>query len=103
MNKEEFTVETGLEIHDCLTCGISYAMPTEFIEGRREDHKSFYCPNGHKMYYPQMTKEEKLKRKLKSCELSHRILEVENRYHDYRARYYKGKVTKIQKAKEVQL
>ena len=103
MNIREFKVETGLEIHDCIHCGISFAVPTEFIESRREDHKTFYCPNGHRMYYPQLNKEELLVRKLESCKISNKHYQEESRYFDYKARHYKGKVTKIQKVKEAEL
>ena len=97
MNEKEFKVETGLKIHDCLTFGISYAMPSEFIERRRKDHKTFYCPSGHEAYYPHLNKEETLSRRLETCRLDNKHLKEEVRYHDYSARYYKGKVTKIEK------
>jgi hypothetical protein len=36
-----------LEPHVCGECGIRWAMPPRFVEGRRNDGKTFYCPNGH--------------------------------------------------------
>jgi hypothetical protein len=31
----------------CSECGIYFCVPTGWAEDRREDHKGFYCPNGH--------------------------------------------------------
>ena len=103
MTKTQFKVETGLELKNCITCGITYAMPTKFIKEKREDHATFYCPNGHKMYFPYLTKEEILTRKLESCKLSDENHRRESRYYDYKARYWRGRAEKIQKAKEIQL
>ena len=103
MDIKEFKVETGLEVHNCPSCGINYAVPTEFIERRRKDHENFYCPSGHPVYCPRITKEEILAQKLESCKISNKHYQEESRYYDYKARHWKGKVTKIQKAKEVRI
>lgn len=43
-------------------CGIAYGLPEGFIEARRKDHKTWYCPNGCKAHYPAgKTDEQKLK------------------------------------------
>lgn len=96
----EFKVETGLEVHECVTCGINYAIPAKFVKSREEDHGTFYCPNGHKMYFPQITKEEILNRKLECCKISKEQYKKESRHYDYKARHWKGEITKLQKASE---
>jgi hypothetical protein len=36
----------------CNGCGIAYGLPQGFIEARREDHKSWTCPNGCVRHFP---------------------------------------------------
>lgn len=33
-------------------CGIQFAVPAWWEGKRREDHSSWYCPNGHSQYFP---------------------------------------------------
>lgn len=40
-----------LEATYCADCGVAFAAPDWFMDGRREDGKSFYCPNGHSLSY----------------------------------------------------
>ncbi len=35
----------------CCTCGIEFGIPEPWNNKRREDHKEFYCPNGHVLTY----------------------------------------------------
>lgn len=35
--------------HD--TCLMSFAMPSDFKQARKRDHKMWYCPRGHGQYY----------------------------------------------------
>lgn len=51
-------VET-YHVHCCAQCGVSYALTAAFEARRRNDHKTFYCPNGHDQYYPQKNEAEK--------------------------------------------
>jgi len=39
----------------CITCGVKFGMDTTYREKLRECHNTFYCPNGHSMYYPDPT------------------------------------------------
>lgn len=39
------------EDQDCITCFVKFGVPHGFTARRREDKKSFYCPNGHSMSY----------------------------------------------------
>lgn len=57
-----FTLEAGrvdLFISDCANCGVIFGIPATLEERRREDHRSFYCPNGHTMYFSGPTPTEK--------------------------------------------
>lgn len=63
---KEMSITIELFVKECVYegCGISYAVPKEWDKYRREDHKSFYCPNGHRHYYPGKTRVEKLMEQL---------------------------------------
>lgn len=98
-----FVANIEMEVHVC-PCGISWAAPKSFFDKRREDHKTFYCPNGCPRHYPQESKEEKLKRQLreKSTRLQEEIQcciearEEANRL-ERKAWGYKGYATKLKK------
>ncbi len=32
-------------------CGIEFCLPRSVYERRLEDHKTFYCPNGHSQHF----------------------------------------------------
>lgn len=96
----EFKYEVGMYIETCISCGVHFAVPIKYMEERKGDHKSFCCPNGHRQYYPQQTEGEILKRKLNSAKNRLDTCQIRSKALDYRARYYKGKVTKIQKVQE---
>lgn len=49
---------------ECCSCHTTFAMTEELYDQRRSDHKSFWCPQGHKQYFTGMSDEEKLKSKL---------------------------------------
>ena len=84
-------------------CGISFAVPARWNEERRNDHETFYCPNGHRQWYrPGTSPEEKLR--LERDRLAQRIAEKDDDIKHQRdarqaaersAAAYKGKVTRI--------
>jgi len=43
--------EITLEVEECCSCGVSFALPAFLQSQRREDGGRFYCPNGHSMVY----------------------------------------------------
>ena len=55
-----------LETYRCANCYMTVAIPTAFIEDRRRDHDTFYCPAGHKNYFPHESDLERLKRELEA-------------------------------------
>lgn len=44
----------------CVNCGVIFAMTDDYLEMRKKDRKSFYCPNGHTQSYTGKTDKEKL-------------------------------------------
>lgn len=61
------TIQATFVTETCITCGIQFAVPPEYVRRLRETHRTFYCPNGHNMYYPSETEEERLKRELRQA------------------------------------
>lgn len=56
---ETITLKTTLELTTCAACGITFAAPEHFFTTRRHDHTSYYCPNGHSLWFPQQSDAEK--------------------------------------------
>lgn len=46
-----FTHVETYEIEHCCTCGIPFAVTSDFQKQRRLDHQYFYCPAGHPQHY----------------------------------------------------
>lgn len=40
-------------------CGITFAVERSWYNYRHDDHRWFYCPNGHRQHYPQKSDQEK--------------------------------------------
>lgn len=59
----EFNATEKMATDTCCSCGIMFAMPEHFQRKRREDQKTFYCPNGHSLSYTESTV-KKLERQL---------------------------------------
>lgn len=38
---------TVIDSYTCGACGIVFGLSREFANARMEDHKTWYCPNGH--------------------------------------------------------
>jgi hypothetical protein len=62
------TLETDLELQTCCACGIVFAVPAHYLDTIRQTHKNYSCPNGHGLWFPGESTEEKLKRQLKEAE-----------------------------------
>lgn len=56
---------TGVvEIISCGECGVPFGLDRDFMQERRKDHRTWYCPNGHSRHYPTENEAEKLRREL---------------------------------------
>ena len=64
MSQVKFKYEEELLSSSCPECGIWFGMPHHFVKSRREDHRGFYCPNGHSLHYAAKSKVEELKEEL---------------------------------------
>lgn len=71
--KIDYSLDVESSTRTC-ECGIVYAVPAVWLEARRRDHATFYCPNGHARHFPQKSDEERLRENLKWYE---RRLETE--------------------------
>lgn len=94
--------EKTLEHMQCPMCSVDYALGKNFIAQRREDHRNWYCPNGHRLHYPQDNTEERaIKARDAARELAareserRRRAEGQARLAEYRRRAAKGQLTKI--------
>ena len=94
--------EIELETIECGACGVVFALSTAFIEARRQDHKTWWCPNGCERCYPAKSKEEILQDKLAAAAKDREWLEAERRrLIDAKAVVvrsrdaYKGQVTRL--------
>ncbi len=59
----------------CGECGISFAVPEWWVTTRKQNHETWYCPNGHPRHYPAKSEEEILREKLADRD---RLLTVKN-------------------------
>lgn len=86
------------------SCRISFAMPRDFYEARREDKESFFCPRGHGQHYTGKSEKQKLEDRLereqqRTAFEKNRRLDAEHQaeYQKRRAAAYKGQITKARK------
>lgn len=59
-----YTVEgpvLELFVSDCANCGTVFGMAKDLEKRRRQDHETFYCPNGHRMHFTGKNDEELLR------------------------------------------
>lgn len=40
-----------VEFIDCANCHMTFGLTADFIRRRRQDGKTFYCPDGHSNFY----------------------------------------------------
>lgn len=64
MRGDTLNVTRRLVTETCISCGIEFAFPEEFKRERLNDHRLYYCPNGHSMFYGGKSEAEKLREKL---------------------------------------
>lgn len=54
----------ALESLVCGECGIEFAVAEKWLAERRNDHKTWYCPNGHPRVFRGESEAERLSREL---------------------------------------
>lgn len=55
---------TEFALITCCNCGIQFYVPSYWQQKRREDRRSFQCPNGHTQGYYGETEAQKLRKQL---------------------------------------
>lgn len=57
----------------CARCGVHFAITDDYMSRRRNDHNTFYCPEGHPNVYNVKSEAEKLRETLakRDSELAH--------------------------------
>ena len=101
-------IERTVHIIECAACSIDFGIGADFMKRRREDHETFYCPNGHSNYYGGPTAAEKRAKKAEQELEAARSLaqrearrrsqaEAQARTADYQRRAAKGQLTKAKK------
>jgi hypothetical protein len=61
-----------LLILGCARCGMTFGITRDFEQRRRDDHRSFYCPNGHENAFQDDTEVDRLKATLQRAHESRR-------------------------------
>ena len=79
------------------TCGIIWAVPSWYYDKKREDHLFFYCPNGHKQYFPEKSDLENLQERLKNTESKLEKLQICAETKKRRISSLKGVITKMKR------
>ncbi len=59
-----------LEMETCITCGIAFAVPSDWRVHIKRSHEWFYCPNGHQQHYSSESDMEKARRLAREAEES---------------------------------
>jgi len=51
-----------MEVYGCPNCGMQFAMTADFVQRRRENHETFYCPSGPGQSFKAENEAERLRR-----------------------------------------
>jgi len=93
----------SMTILDCPNCGVIFAITAEYESRRRQDGRSFRCPNDHSMSYGKSEVEKErdraatLERRLKFAEGREVHLKDQLQATEYQRRAAKGQLTKAKK------
>jgi len=82
---------------NCYLCGVTFAMPVDLMQHRRDDRKTFYCPNGHGQVFAGKSEAEKLKEQLAAEQTRRATAETEAVYQRTRADRATTNLARIQK------
>lgn len=93
----EFTETVLLVTLNCSECHILFALQKEMNSGLQQNHTTFYCPNGHRQYYPGKTEEARLREQLSEAHANvahyRELFATETKAHSAT----KGQVTRLRK------
>lgn len=92
------TLTTNFATATCSWCHFVFAMPETFLNDRRDDHKTFYCPSCCKgTWFPQESDIERLETKLADCDKTHHFNRKEVQALERSNSALKGHITRLQK------
>ncbi len=83
------------EVCTCSECGIEYRVPGNWYRSRRDDHASFWCPNGHEQHFSGKSDKEKLSSRLDAERRRIGLLSDQLNTCSLSRRALKGQVTKL--------
>jgi hypothetical protein len=87
----------SLEPVECYRCSVIFGLPSEFYRHRVEDHKDWYCPNGHSQQFIGETEAEKYKRLFNAAKDREAAARAERDQVQASLTATKGVVTKLRK------
>lgn len=97
------TYSRTLNATDCAECGITFGIPVDFERVRRQDGRTFWCPNGHSLSYGKSESDrlrEQLKRTerhLANTQVARDAAQDQAKAAEYRRRAAVGANTKLRK------
>lgn len=92
----------AFEVYTCATngCGIPICLEASFVRQRRGDRESFYCPNGHKQWFPGETADTKAQRLAGELDMERTRRRETEKQLDYARRTQKATSTRLKKVKQ---
>lgn len=88
----------------CGSCGVVFGLGQTFIDIRQDDHRTWYCPNGHPRFYPADNKAERLAKENERLKTQNRIARESERFHREQAAHerrsaaaVRGHLTRLRK------
>lgn len=81
----------------CANCGIGFDVPNAWEQKRRDDHRGFYCPNGHPLAFYAASDAELLRRE--RDRLKQQLAQKDDEIADGKKQIAaaRGQITKIKK------
>lgn len=68
--------DNNLEKFNCSSCGIAYGLDKDVVKLWKNNHKQFWCPNGHSLAWSGKDDQEKLEEENKSLKEKNSALEA---------------------------
>ena len=91
--------ETFTVVH-CANCGIAFGITSDLERCRRSDGQSFYCPAGHRQYFPGETDADRAQRLAGQLDIERTRLSSVKRQLDYQTRARKAASTRLRKVRQ---
>src|SRR5689334_14143643 len=91
------------EVGTCPECGMRFGAPKHWWNSRREDRRTFYCPNGHSQSYRESESDklrqerDRLKQQVAQRDDEIRYQREAREHEERRVAAMKGQVTKLKK------